>query len=60
MRDCPECGCTLKHIGSVGIIVLGDDQSDNDAQADRWDCPEGHTFLIVDTERMPECSPSDN
>jgi hypothetical protein len=49
MRDCPECGCTLVPVGSVGIC---DHDGTWDAQADRWDCPEGHTFLIVETARL--------
>lgn len=44
MRDCPLCGCTIEHIGSVGVTV----HDRLDTQADRYDCPEGHTWLLVD------------
>ena len=49
MPRCPLCGCDTAFIGSVGIV-----QADGewDAQADRIDCPEGHTFLIVATDRL--------
>lgn len=51
MRICPLCGCDLKFIGSLGIVGW---ESDWDAQADRYDCPEGHSLLVVQTFRLPE------
>lgn len=45
MPRCPLCGCDTKFIGSVGISIHEGD----DHQADRIDCPEGHTFLIIKT-----------
>ncbi len=53
MRNCPFDGCDLRHVGSLGVRGYGDYPEDAwDAQADRWDCPEGHSFLIVDTARL--------
>ncbi len=45
MRECPLCGCTLKEMPLEG--VAGCFWSTEKAR--RFDCPEGHTFLIVDT-----------
>ena len=45
MPRCPLCGRVTVHVGSVGITIHEGD----DVQADRIDCPKGHTFLIIDT-----------
>jgi len=46
---CPNCGQNMIFIGSAGIV---DYDGDWDAQADRYDCPEGHTVFVVDTDRL--------
>jgi hypothetical protein len=46
---CSICGCDLKHVGSCGIV---DYENRWDAQADRYDCPEGHTLLVVESDRL--------
>lgn len=54
MRDCPWCGCTLTHIGSVGVTI----HEAGDTQADRYDCGEGHTLLVVHLEEVTD-NPND-
>lgn len=46
---CPHCGNDMKDIGSVGVV-----QNDGewDAECQRFDCPDGHTILVLDTERI--------
>lgn len=48
---CPRCGQNMDFIGSVGVY-----QADHewDAETDRFDCPEGHTILVLDTNRIDE------
>ena len=47
MHICPLCDCDLRKMDPVGITV----HEAGDAQADRFDCPEGHTLLVVETDR---------
>ncbi len=53
-QRCPSCGSTLTLIGSVGIVQADQEW---DAQADRFDCEQGHTCLVVQTERLEDTEP---
>lgn len=46
---CPHCRAEMQEIGSVGIV-----QNDQewDAECDRYDCPNGHTVLVLETKRI--------
>jgi len=48
-RRCPYCDSQMVFIGSLGVR---DHDDEWDAQADRFDCENGHTFLVVDTARL--------
>ena len=50
-RTCPYCDEQLTFIGTFMIVML---LNNADAQADRFDCANGHTFLVVETERIEE------
>jgi hypothetical protein len=45
---CPWCrtkDIEMDHVGSVGVTL----HDGGDAQADRFDCPNGHTALVITT-----------
>jgi len=46
---CPYCKGELTEIGSVGIIQNDDEW---EAETTRFDCPNGHTVLICDTDYL--------
>ncbi|PYQ25643.1 MAG: hypothetical protein DMF56_26990 [Acidobacteria bacterium] len=46
---CPDCLAPLRFIGAIGLTLH---DRENDAQADRYDCPNGHTVLTISTDRI--------
>ena len=48
---CPRCNKNMEMIGSLGIV-----HNDGawDAETERFDCPDGHTILILETSRIDE------
>ncbi len=44
-KRCPYDTACLEFIGSVGLTMHEGD----DYQADRFDCPHGHTILVIPT-----------
>jgi hypothetical protein len=47
---CPNDNGILEFVGSVGITLHEGD----DVQADRWDCPDGHTILVIPQIEDPD------
>lgn len=59
-KQCPQCGATMTFTGSAGITLHGVEEVDDwtldtneDRQADRYDCAAGHTAFVLDTVDVP-------
>jgi hypothetical protein len=46
---CPRCGNDMDEVGSVGIVH---NDGEWDAEVERYDCPEGHTIFVAETDRI--------
>lgn len=48
---CPRCSNDMERHGSVGVVH---NDGEWDAETERFDCPDGHTILVLDTDRIDE------